>query len=449
MTDSGSFYGAPAARGGRDRRALVAGIVVVVVIALAIAKPWGDTGRHPAPTQPGLAVASPSATPTRSTATPGPGVAVPAQLAHPLPVAFTAPPPEPAAWAALTWRRLAPDDPLAAVRSVVTSGGQSVAIGDIPGATSTTVWSSTDATHWQPLRNNTATSFWPNTTIIALANLNGRFVAVTEMNDFLMEHLPPVVAWASTDGRGWSPAYTLPVDRVSSPSATTALVAGGPKGMVIATSGLKARFATTTDGSHWVLAPRNAFPADFALSDLEATSTGFVAIGGWARNGRPSRAAALWSADGRHWPRTPTFLPIGASASVTPATNALTLTVGERGMVASGIGGSPEAARWWRSLDGRHWQALWTIPPPGATTCGGAPCSLLPNGILAGDGHRIITWSGGLAATALVSADSRQWTPLRLAGDLPDARATHVTLLPGGVLVSDGTSTWFGRAEGP
>ncbi len=451
MTGGGSFYGAPITHGRRDRRAIVAVIVAVVTIALAIAKPWGDTGRLEATAQPGFAATSPS--PESATAIPSPrrSAAASRHASHPLPVAFTAPapgaPPGTAAWGALVWRRLAPDDPLGIVRSEVTAGGRSVAIGDIPGTTSTTVWSSTDAMHWQPLRNATSTSFWPNITIIALASLRGRFVAVSEMNDYLMQHLPPVVAWMSADGLSWVPANTLPVDKVSSPSASTALVAAGPNGLVIATSGLSARFVTSSDGSRWALSPRSAFPANFALNDLEATATGFVAIGGWMKDAGPGRAAALWSADGRHWPKTPTLLPIAASASDTPAvSNAVTLTVGDQGMIARGIGGSTGAALWWRSTDGRHWEALQTFPAPGAT-CGAPNCDLQPDGALVGDGHRIIAWRGGTAATALVSTDGRQWTALRLAGEVPGAPATHATLLPGGLLLSDGTTTWFGDAE--
>ncbi len=450
MTDGSSFYGTPTARGRRDGRAVVAVILVLVVaIGLAIAKPWGETGRLAASTEPLLAAASPSAASAPAIASPAPTAAPPTHLPHPLPVAFTAPPPGSAAWRALVWRRLAPDDPLGAVRTEVTAGGRSVAIGDIAGTTSTTVWSSTDATHWQPLESATSTSFWPNLSIIGLATLHGRFVAVSEMNDYLMRHLPPVVAWTSTDGQSWTPENTLPVDPLSSPGDSAALVAAGPKGLVIATSGLAARLATSSDGSRWVLSPRNAFPTDFALNDLEATSTGFVAIGGWMKGAGPGRAAALWSADGRHWPKTPTLLPTAASGSDTPVvSNAVTLTVGAHGMVASGIGGSAGAALWWRSPDGRRWQALQTFPPLGATTCHGASCGLQPNGTLVGDGHRMIAWSGGAAAAALVSTDGKRWTALGLTGDIPDAQAMQATLLPGGVLVSDGTTTWYGQAEG-
>lgn len=447
MADGGSFYGAPSARGRRhDGLAAVAVVLVVVGIAVAIAKPWGDTGPPATPGPSEVAAVSPSAAASATSALSG-SSALPAYLSHPLPVAFTtAPPPRSGAWAGLEWQRLAPDDPFGVVRTEVTWGETSVAVGDLEGTTSTTVWASTDRTHWQPLDSGASATLWSGLTVIGLATLAGRFVAVTEMNDYLYRFLPPVMSWTSTDGRSWTHANTLPVDALSSPTGSPPLVAAGPDGLVVATSGLAARYATSSDGSHWVLSPRNAFPADFALDDLVGTPTGYVAIGTWMRGGS-ARAAALASADGRHWPKTPTLLPTATSGSARPAvSNAVTLMVGDHGMIAVGIGGSPGAALWWRSLDGRHWQPLQTFPPLGATTCGGANCGLEPNGTLIGDGHRLVAVRGGTDAVALVSTDGLRWTALDLSGDIPSAQATQAILLPGGVLVSDGTTTWFGQA---
>jgi len=445
MTDGTSFQRGPTAGGRRDLLLVVAFVLVVVGIALAIAKPWGDTSRPAASTEPEVAATSPSA--VSATA---PTEALLTDRPRQLPVAFTAPaPPGSSAWAGLTWHRLAPDDPLGAVRTEVTARGTSVAIGDIAGTTSTTVWSSTDGTHWQPLDSGTSTTFWPNLSIIGLATLPGRFVAVSEMNDYLMRHLPPVVAWASTDGRSWTPANTLPVDPLSSPAGSATLVAAGPNGLVVATSGLDGRLATSSDGSDWVLSPRNALPAGFALVDLEGSASGYVAIGSWMKGAGPTRAAALWSADGRHWPKVPTLLPTAASGSGSPAvSNAVTLMVGDHGMIAAGIGGSRGAALWWRSADGQHWQALQRFPPLGATKCGGASCSLEPNGTLFGDGHRLVALRTGADGVGWVSTDGERWAALSFSGDVPDAQATQATLLPGGVLLSDGTTTWFGQADG-
>ena len=53
MADGGSFYGAPSAPGRRpDKLAAVAVVLVVVGIAYAVARPWGDAG------QPALGVRS-------------------------------------------------------------------------------------------------------------------------------------------------------------------------------------------------------------------------------------------------------------------------------------------------------------------------------------------------------------------------------------------------------
>ena len=447
MADGGSFYGAASAPGRRrDGLAAVAVVVIVVGIAVAIAKPWGDTGQPAASGPPAVAAVTPSAAPSPSSAPPAPS-ALPTYPPRPQPVAFTtAPPPGSDTWVGLDWQRLAPDDPLGIVRTEVTSGETSVAIGDIQGTTSTTVWASTDRTHWQPLDGGTLASRWSGLTVVGLATLAGRFVALTEMNDYLYRYLPPVGVWTSTDGRSWTQATTLPVDALLSPTGSPPLVAAGPDGLVVAASGLAARYATSSDGSHWVLSPQNAFPADFALVDLEGTSTGYVALGTWLR-GSSARAAALWSADGRHWPKTPTLLPTSASRSGKPASsNAITLMVGDHGMIAAGIGGSPGAALWWRSLDGRHWKPLQTFPPLGATKCGGENCGLQPNGTLTADGHRLVAVRGGSDAAAFVSTDGQRWTALTLSGDIPSAHGQAI-LLPGGVLVSDGATTWFGQGQ--
>lgn len=44
--------------------------------------------------------------------------------------------------------------------------------------------------------------------------------------------------------------------------------------------------------------------------------------------------------------------------------------------------------------------------------------------------------------------DGRSWAPLAISGDVPPAGVAQAVLLPGGALVSDGTTTWFGVAHG-
>ncbi|MGH2464022.1 MAG: hypothetical protein ACRDGI_01030 [Candidatus Limnocylindrales bacterium] len=443
MTDGSSFRGAATSRGRRDGPVVAAVLLVVLGIAVAIAKPWGGPSRPLGSPKTGVAVVSPSAPSTS-----GPPNPAPTQMAHPLLVAFSAPvAPVSSVWAGLTWRRLAPDDPLGIVRAEVSAQGTSVAIGDIAGSTSTGVWSSPDGSHWQPLQSGTSSTFWPNLSILSLATVRERFVAVSAMNDYLLRDLPPIIAWASSDGRSWTPASTLPVDPLSSPTGSTTLVAAGPNGLLVATAGLGVRVASSSDGSHWVLSPPGPLPAGFALYDLEGSATGYVAVGAWAKGAGPARAATLWSADGRHWPKVPTLLPGVVSGSGSAVvSNAVSLVVGDDGMVAAGIGGYPGGTLWWRSADGQHWQALKDFPPLGATTCGGTSCGPKPNGTLVGDGHRLVAIRGGTGGAGWVSSDGQHWAALNFSGDLPDAQATQATLLPGGVLLSDGTTTWFGQA---
>ena len=444
MTDGGAFYGKPTARGRRwDRLAAVAVVVVVVGVGLAIAKPWGGTL-----TSPGIVAVSPPATPASSAATPAP--APPTYLPHPLPAAFTVPSQPPSSpWTGLEWHRLAPDDPLSAVRSMAGSARSGIAIGDVEGTVSTTVWSSSDdGLQWDPIPTAKDTSFWSGVTILGVTTLRGRFVAVTEMDDYTTRYVPPITSWTSADGIAWRADATLPVTSFASPTGSPPLVAAGPNGLVIATSGLAARLATSADGSHWAIQLRNAFPAGFAVVDLHGTTSGYVAVGWVTTASGRSAAASLWSADGWHWPKKPSLLPVPSAGSHPPAYAATYLQVGDGGMIAVGIGGSPAAALWWRSSDGRHWEELPTFAPLGATTCAGSNCGLQPNGTLVGDGHRLVALRGRVDAVTWVSTDGKDWTALQQSGDFPDPGATQATLLPGGVLVTDGITTWYGQALG-
>ena len=111
-------------------------------------------------------------------------------------------------------------------------------------------------------------------------------------------------------------------------------------------------------------------------------------------------------------------------------------------------GSPPRSPNALRSADGERWQALPRFAPIGPTPCGGSSCSLQPNGTLVGDGHRMVALRPGADGAGWVSTDGQRWTALSFSGDVPDAQATQATLLPGGVLLSNGVTSWFGQAEG-
>ena len=455
VSEGQSFHGSARTGGPNERR--VSALVVVLLIAgvaVAIAKPWGSPDQPAPPSQPPLAVASPAASiPTPAPEMPSPA---PSPSIAPLPVAFTTPPSSASAtWTGLNWRRLAPGDPLNLVTSVLRWRRGLVAVGWVAGTPSTPVWTSMDGSHWEPLPFNSATTFWPGLAVLRLADLPTGLVALTESLPYCggacsLDYVLPVVSWTSADGRRWTPHLLLPVAWLANPRGVAPLFADGPAGLVVATSGPSAHLVSSTDGSHWQSLPTSTLPARFWLNDLRGTTTGYVAVGRWTATANRPQAASLWSADGRHWSRVPTLMPTLSAKGSELGSVVAALVIGRHGMIAVGRRvTSPGAALWWWSTDGRRWQPLPTFVPLGPTTCTGEGCGRLPNGALVGDGNRMLAVRGGPDAHAWTSTDGRIWRPLRLTGDIPSERATQATLLPGGVLISDGTATWFGQAEGP
>jgi hypothetical protein len=378
---------------------------------------------------------------------------VPSATAGPLPVAFTTPlPPASATWTGLKWRRLAPDDPLSLVTSVLRWRGGFIAVGWVAGRPYTPVWTSADGTHWDPLISGTSTTFWPGLAVLGLAELRTGLVAVTEALPYCggpcsLKYVPPVVSWKSTDGRRWTPHLLLPPEWLWSPTGAAPVFAVGQAGLVVASSGPSARLAASTDGSDWKLSPQGGFPANFALNDLRGTATGYVAVGRWMTSDNRGEAAALWSSDGRHWSEVPTILPTSSHTGSEAGFAVASLVVGRDGIIAVGHGvTTPGATLWWQSADGRRWRPLPTYAPLGPTTCTAEGCGSQPNGSLAGDGQRLLAIRGGPDARAWESSDGRSWRRLDMTGEIPSEDATQATLLPGGVLVTDGSTTWFGEA---
>jgi hypothetical protein len=237
---------------------------------------------------------------------------------------------------------------------------------------------------------------------------------------------------------------------LSGPTTSPPLVAVGPAGMVAASRRPAERIARSPDGVKWRFLPTSTLPADFWLDDLEGTGTGYVAVGHQMTGDAHLGAASLWSADGQHWSGAPTLLPTSPRSGPDDGSAAVSLVVGRNGIVAVERGvASPGAALWWQSPDGRRWRLLPTFDPLGPTTCTGDGCSVQTNGTLVGDGQRMVAVRNGADGGAWTSTDGLTWSRLGVTGDIPVEQPTHAALLPGGVLLSDGTTTWFGEAQGP
>jgi hypothetical protein len=395
----------------------------------------------------------------------GSGQPVPTLTATPVPtvagfLTFN-PPAADAAWSGLAWLRLSAGDTQARVSFTLRWSRGYIAIGQATtGADSarTPVWASSDGVLWYPLDPDV----FGSSTIVAgiaegpngLVALSGQ--AATNGCALCWTIANPIQAWTSSDGTSWTahpgPDLALP----ASPGNPRLVV--GPAGFLAAVpdeagpggSG-PTQAAISADGVTWQTLSPDTFPAGFRLSDVYGTSTGYLAVGAQEVDPEHEAAAALWSTDGRSWVVTGPMQIASRTgvvlAASQPSWTAGTIVAGSGGfIVTGGVEAAPGAQLWWQSSDGQHWQALSGYPPLGAQPGEGEGAGGQPYGVLVGDGQRIIAVRGGPQAAAWSSADGRTWTTLAIGGDVPSEQAAIATLFPGGVLLSDGTTSWYGRA---
>jgi hypothetical protein len=465
----------------RGRR--TAGLVLVLIaafIGVAIAKPWGSPVASPSVPLASLGTGAASVPPSSPTAT---GTAVPTP-ATPTPAVATTdvfgiavPPPATATWSAIRWRRLAPDDRLRLVRSVLGWRGGFIAVGSAAsgGVTTTPVWTSRDGGTWMPVPFDMPTTFWPGLQIVGIAEVPSGLVALTLLDGSYQcgsacpIYIPalPLMAWTSPDGRSWTPntgpdfgqpstwhgpplIAAGPAGLVVASPPAGLVVASPPAGLVVASPEGQTRLATSVDGIHWRTLPASALPAGITLRAIVGTATGYTAVGYLPVHADHFRAVAVRSLDGITW-SGPFPLPVvSATGVVLPGIGsswaANGLVAAGRGLIATGIVmATPGASLWWQSVNGRVWLPLLNWPL-GPTTCQGEGCRSQPAGSLVGDGHRLIVVRGGTDGGAWTSLDGLGWQQVPVTGDIPAAQATQAVLLPGGVLLSDGTTTWFGEA---
>src|SRR5450759_3664068 len=441
---------------GRRTAGLVL-VLIVVFIGVAIAKPWesppASTSQPPAPVGTLGAAVSPSPAPT--------GTAVPTPVA-PTPVvppidtfAIALPPPDTAMWSAIHWQRLAPDNPLRLIRSVLRWRGGYIAVGSLAsgGATTTPVWTSREGGLWMPVL-----TFWPGLRGVRVGEVPSGLVALTLLDGSYPCGAPcptyssalPLMSWTSPDGRSWTPNpgpnLGLPATWKGPP-----LLAAGPAGLVAASPTWPTRLARSADGIHWRAVPVGALPSGLDMRDIVGTAAGFTAVGLLPVGADQFRAAAVQSVDGATWtgpyPLALTTASTTTLASTGSSWGATALVRARSGLIAAGqVTGTPGRTLWWQSSNGRNWRTLPSYRPLGPTTCTGEGCGDQPNGVLIGDGTRIMALRGGADAGVWTSTDGLAWRRLPVTGDLPGEQATQAVLLPGDVLVSDGTTYWFGWA---
>jgi hypothetical protein len=430
-------------------------LLVAVFVGVAFAKPWGTQVLPPAP----------SAQPSGGIAATTPRTDAPQSAARRGPVAdaFTiAPPPAvPALWHGIRWRRLEPGDPLNLVTSALRWRGGFIAVGWDPSSagTPTPVWTSQDGSDWELLPNNTSNTFWPGVAVVGIAEVPSGLVALTEWlrtdcasTSCISPYATPVVSWTSPDGRSWTPHVAVALKQAITSGAVQMVLAAGPAGLVAATNNPTTLAATSSDGVDWKVLPKSTFPKQFVINDLRGTATGYVAGGLRVTSNTQWDATALWSADGRTWTRSPPLPAASTPATVLagpgyPLSAVTSLASGNGGLIAVGREiAAPGRALWWQSSNGKGWRPMPAYPPLGPTTCAGPGCGLQPDGALVADGQRLIAVRGGRNAGVWISADGSDWRRLTVTGDLPGEQTTQTVSLPGGILLSDGATTWYGEA---
>lgn len=388
---------------------------------------------------------SPTGTPRVSPSPPGKGGFV------------TAIPPDPAeTWKGIRWRKVAASNPLAHVRSVTRWRGGFVATGDLVvtgGSARNKVWVSADGGTWNLLG---AGVFGPKAMVIGVAGTAEGVVALTlqsgaysgngsrnELESWSMTG--PWQTWTSSDGRAWTahpgPAFTVPSVTGDHGARPTLLAGAGNDLLALALGGQPLAFSR--NGIIWETASLDAFPGGptgWKATALVAFPPGFVAVGS-----TPTKDVALASADGRAWTTLPATCPAGD------------LIVGPAGLILSfeveGLDKHFPQTMWCSSLDGRSWRTLPNLPPLGYSQASDECRGICPNGILLGNGERMLAYRGYPKQAGWTSFDGRTWKPLTFSGsrptgwDAPNGYQFTTILTPIGLVFinSDNGSAWYGQ----
>jgi hypothetical protein len=438
---------------GQTSRAFVMGLLIAACAPGTTATPAVISTPFVAPS------ADESASPAVATTVPSPVAQVPA------PGGFSTPiPPDPAtAWTGLGWRQLAPGDPLGRIQSIWRWSGGFVAVGNAEVTAELPlkpVWTSADGGIWTPLDPS---AFGPAAILVGVGQTSDGLLALTAPSgvDQCTTGYPlpcwvmtgPVQAWTSSDGRNWAsregPDIKVP-DEVGTYSIFEVLTAGTTS--VVMHEGQP--IARTRDGISWDEMPPDAVPAGWDGRAAVVTRSGFVAVGNIS-GARASTPVALLSIDGLAW--TSSVIQ-DATAEIDRVTSRI--VAGSDGLIAIGeeyepapdgeTGSTRAPAVWWWSVDGRAWDVLPNYPPLGAMLGPDAQeCfDACPDGILIGNGERMLAYRGGAEPVGWTSDDGRSWQPLTFTGARPTSPADlslSAIILPIGVIIHlhDG-STWFG-----
>ncbi len=456
-----------------SRSRLAVGLVVAVLLGGCANEPSPFapttgappvTTASPGPATPGVTPAASAPAPSIAAVEPSPPIATPAQSpprtsARPAAAGgFSAPrPSDPgAAWKGIRWQKLAPSNPLGHVRTVTRWRDGFIATGDMATTGSSArnkVWTSADGATWEALDPEV---FGPTAMVVGVGGTAGGVVALTLQSGAWTENgsrtepdswslVGPWQSWTSSDGRTWTahpgPDFSVPREMTGQAGQHPTIVAGvGNDLLAIALGGQPLAFSA--DGVAWQTASLEAYPggpAGWQAVAVVGYAPGFVAVGTDTDQAHRDRVGGRPDVD-EH--------PLPADCSPEE------LTVGSAGMVVIGSVGDPHTpvSTWCTSPDGRAWRELDGYPPLGASRINDECRGVCPNGILIGDGERMLAYRGFPKQAGWISLDGRSWQPLAFPGSAPTGWREPVgyeftkILTPMGLLVikSEDGSAWFG-----
>ena len=282
---------------------------------------------------------------------------------------------------------------------------------------------------WRPIALPAALAAFRPTDVVWTGH---RFVVIGGLDGSM-------VALDSTDGSTWHTGSPFGKD------AMVRAVAAGVGGSVVAvgTSGDRPTIWHSADGVAWTagvdpVAPRSVGGGTILVTDVVATSSGWLAVGREdpacqvGCGVEPSRALAWTSPDGRRWATVPeqsTLRPGGMNV----------VTRAPFGYLAGGVADRGPAI--WTSSDGLRWSRVGDVPTPSSTdpstwmtivAASASPdlavCVADSLGLGPGGAPVILAWS---------STNGRAWQPAVLAGTAPVLREGVVWTADGWLVTGD------------
>jgi hypothetical protein len=306
------------------------------------------------------------------------------------------------------------------------------------------------------------TSFVRSAIVLDVVELKGLLIALAAdpghadcpVLEPCLGNLENVRALTSVDRINWHQG-SLPDLAATGPINSEPVMAVGPSGLLVATPNGPVVAALSSDGLSWSLAS-DSFPAGFEMAGAWGRPDGYAAVGTltFGTSQKPQyKGLALWSSDGRSWSSS-SIDALGARYDIVLAasdpgelSSLSELVAGRDGAIAIGhAGGTPGISVWWQSTDGRSWGKVADFRPLGPALRDDGSSFGVPDGRIASDGSRMVALRLDDRSAGWTSFDGSTWTPLGFDGQLP--QDGDLLVLPNGVLLFDGESSWFGEATG-